>query len=169
MNKKIENLDTKDCIRTFTGVYVNVFEPDINTINIYDIAHALAFQGRFTGHLPRFYSVAQHSIMCSKRVEPKYKLQALMHDASEAYLTDMPSPIKNRMPQYREVEDKLMGVISEIFNFEYPLHPSVKEADRGELEREWHCLMLNNDEWFECWTPQRAKEEFLDEYFQLAF
>jgi len=91
----IENLFTPNCIRTFTGKYVNVFEPTLEMICIEDIAHALSMQCRFGGHLPYFYSVAQHSINCSFLVDtPCLKLEVLMHDASEAYLLGIPSPIK---------------------------------------------------------------------------
>ena len=46
-----ENLYTKDCIRTFTGIYMNVFNPTSEMICIEDIAHSLSLQCRFAGHL----------------------------------------------------------------------------------------------------------------------
>jgi uncharacterized protein len=80
---KYENLYEPDCIRTYTGLYINVFNPKPEMIEIEDIAHALSFQCRFGGHLPKFYSVAQHSLNCSYLVkEPALKLTALLHDAS---------------------------------------------------------------------------------------
>lgn len=136
-----ENLYS-NCIRTFTGKYIDVFNPDPEMICIEDIAHALAQTPRFGGHLKHFYSVAHHSMHCSELVRND-KLAALMHDASEAYLTDMPRPIKMQMPQYREVEDRLMTVISKKFGFQYPLSKEVKIADENALSYEWNILMIN--------------------------
>lgn len=138
----MENLYTPNCIRTFTGKYVNVFEPTIDMICIEDIAHALSNQCRFGGHLPRFYSVAQHSIMCCELADSEYKLQALLHDASEAYLLDIPRPIKHGLSNYKVIEDRLMTLIAEKFGFDYPLHEQVKHIDEVVLRFEWDHLML---------------------------
>lgn len=156
-----ENLFTPDCIRTFTGIYVNVFEPTLEMICIEDIAHALSNQCRFGGHLPEFYSVAEHSCYCAQLVKDEHKLAALLHDASEAYLVDIPSPIKARLSNYKEIEEKLMHIISEKFGFGYPLHNDVKIADASALVAEWNCLMLGKE------TPflvglgnKKAKQQF---------
>lgn len=145
---KTENLHAGDCIRTHSGQYVNVFDPDPDTILIEDIAHALANQCRFGGHLPRFYSVALHSVYCSHQVhEKELRLAALMHDASEAYLLDIPSPIKRKLYDYTHIEHGLMYVIAKKFGFEWPMHQKVKEADRIMLEMEWECFVLNKQSW----------------------
>lgn len=141
----IENLYTPDCIRTYRGKYINVFEPTPEMICIEDIAHSLSMQCRFAGHLPQFYSVAQHSILCCQLItEKEHKLAALLHDASEAYLLDIPKPIKNKLGNYKEVEDNLMSVIAKKFGFAYPLHDKVKEVDNYMLEWEWNSLMIKN-------------------------
>lgn len=132
-------------IRTYTGHYLNVLEPDPAMINIVDIAHALSMNVRFGGHLPAFYCVAQHSIIVSNWVKPEHRLAALLHDASEAYLIDLPRPIKQQLPDYKVIEDNLMRVISGVFGFEYPFHESIKEADDTVLEIEWNCLMLGKN------------------------
>lgn len=143
-----ENLYTKDCIRTASGLYMNVFEPTSEMVCIEDIAHSLTFQCRFGGHLPSFYSVAQHSLNCSYLIEnPELKLAALMHDASEAYLLDIPRPIKQRLDNYKEIENVLMKVIAEKFGFAWPLHEDVKKVDELMLQTEWDCLMLRNKPW----------------------
>lgn len=108
----MENLYTPDCIRTFTGIYMNVFEPTPEMICIEDIAHSLSMQCRFGGHLPEFYSVAEHSWHCSLMVANEHKLAALLHDASEAYLLDIPRPIKHRLNNYKKIEDNLMNIIA---------------------------------------------------------
>lgn len=143
----VENLYTKDCIRTYSGIYMNVFEPTLDMICIEDIAHALSMQCRFGGHLQTFFSVAQHSLNCSYLVDEKYKLPALLHDASEAYLLDIPRPIKNRLSNYKEIEDTLMILIAEKFEFTYPLDKEVKDIDEQMLRTEWDCLMLKKYVW----------------------
>jgi 5'-deoxynucleotidase YfbR-like HD superfamily hydrolase len=123
---------------------MNIFQPTQHMICIEDIAHSLSHQCRFNGHLPTFYSVAHHSILTAERVDPEHKLAALLHDASEAYLCDIPRPIKPHLTNYKEIEDKLMQVIAEKFGFGYPLHSDVKQADEYMLIWEWHDLMLQD-------------------------
>jgi len=137
-----ENLFLPDCIRTFTGKYVNVFDPDPATIDIIDIAHALAKEQRWGNHLSKNYSVAQHSIICSELVPTENKFTALMHDSTEAYLRDLCSPIKKKLIGYKDLENSLMKHLADIFGFEYPLPERVKEADAFMLKREWNALML---------------------------
>lgn len=137
-----ENLNTPYCIRTVSGQYVNVFDPDPDTILIEDIAHALSMQCRFGGHLPVFYSVAQHSICVSNWCDQQNKFTALMHDASEAYLLDLPRPIKREMPCYKKVEDQLMEVIAKKFGFSFPFDSDVKVSDEVALKIEWDYLMI---------------------------
>jgi len=165
----MENLYTPNCIRTFTGIYMNVFEPTLEMICIEDIAHALSNQCRFGGHLPTFYSVAQHSIECCAMAEDKYKLQALLHDASEAYLIDVPRPIKTELSNYKEIEDNLMRLISEKFGFTYPLEQQVKNIDEIQLRYEWNKFMLNNPGNTLCLTPKQAKQKFLSTFELLGY
>lgn len=164
----MENLFTPDCIRTYTGLYMNVFDPTPEMICIEDIAHSLAFQCRFGGHLPEFYSVAQHSVYVCDIVEANpgedsVRLQALLHDASEAYLLDIPSPIKHKLDDYRKIEQRLMVAIADKFGFPYPLHQSVKDADKDLLRIEWDVLMLRLRTTHEIipWLSAVAEFEFL--------
>jgi hypothetical protein len=164
-----ENLYTPNCIRTFTGIYMNVFEPTLDMICMEDIAHALSNQCRFGGHLPEFYSVAQHSITMSNKMHENHKLAALLHDASEAYLLDIPSPIKKGLSNYKEIEDRLMFLIAEKFGFQYPLHEKVKEVDEYMLQWEWSNLMLGRKIFPEikCLWPGDAEELFLTTFDEL--
>lgn len=164
---KEENLFTPDCIRTFSGLYMNVFEPTLEMICIEDIAHALSMQCRFGGHMQTFYSVAQHSCSCALNMPDEYKLQALLHDASEAYIIDIPSPIKKGLSNYKEIENRLMKLIAEKFGFVYPLEKPVKEIDRAMLKLEWYNLVITKSEQFECWSNQLAKSKFLSYYYEI--
>lgn len=158
-----ENLYTPDCIRTFSGKYVNVFEPTEEMIDINDIAHALANQCRFGGHLQSFFSVAQHSLNCFYFIrEQELKLTALMHDASEAYLLDIPRPIKNRLANYKEIEDGLMRLIAKKFGFIYPMPQKVKDIDEKMLQVEWDYLMIKDESWqLPTSSHQEVKNNFL--------
>lgn len=161
-----ENLYAKDCIRTVSGIYINVFEPTAEMICIEDIAHGLANQCRFGGHLPEFYSVAEHSLNCCYLIEePEHKLAALMHDASEAYLMDIPRPIKQRLSNYKEIEDGLMKLIADVFGFEYPLHEKIKKVDETMLQIEWDCLMLKNARWL---LKKRSYWEVKSDFISMA-
>lgn len=156
-----EKLFSTDCIRTFSGKYLDVFNPDPEQICIEDIAHALANQCRFSGHTSKFYSVAQHSVMVSRRVPDRFKLQALMHDASEAYMLDIPTPIKLKLPAYMVAEKNLMHCIADKFKFEWPMRVQVYEADKQELQSDWYFFMEKGNRNAECWTFEKAKTEFL--------
>lgn len=158
----IENLYATNSIRTFTGIYINVFDPTTEMICIEDIAHALSHQCRFGGHLPEFYSVAQHCYLAATEALPEDKLQALMHDASEAYLLDIPRPIKQELSNYKEIEGRLMSFIARKFQFDYPMSDAVKDIDEGLLVMEWECLMIRTRPAFKCWKPQEAKNKFIE-------
>ncbi len=158
-----ENLDEKDCIRTFKGIYVNVFEPTVEMFNIRDIAHALSNIPRFGGHTKIPYSVAQHSVMVARFVKPEHAIEALLHDASEAYILDMPSPIKHKMPEYMELESKIMSVIAKKFGFQFPLSNEVKIEDRKQLEHEWEGLILKSKH-ITIWDNVQSEKEFMYAY-----
>lgn len=131
-----------NCIKTRCGHYVNVFDPDPDTIDIRDIAYALARMPRFGGHTNQFFSVALHSVAVHNVMqEEENRLCALLHDASEAYLIDIPSPIKQHLPEYKKIEEGLMKVIAEKFGFQWPLPEIVKIADQEQLQIEWEELM----------------------------
>jgi hypothetical protein len=166
----MENLYTPNCIRTFSGQYVNVFNPDPETINIEDIAHALSFQCRFGGHMPEFYSVAQHLINCSYMADDEHRYAALMHDASEAYLLDIPRPIKKGLANYTEIEDNLMRAIATRFNFTYPMSPHVKYIDDQMLNIEWDTLILKKKriEFMHPFSSSLAKKSFLERFHELG-
>ena len=127
-----------------SGIRFWVLTPDINSILLPDIAHALAFQCRFGGHTRKFYSVAQHCILVSNLVredDVELKLAGLLHDATEAYLVDLPRPIKVQMPIYKETELRLEAVIAERFKISMDAFKYVKKYDEEALSIEARSLM----------------------------
>lgn len=164
---KIEDAP-KDCIRTHSGIYINIFDTTPEMICIEDIAHGLSFQPRFAGHLDRLYSVAQHSIKSAEMASEPNKFAALLHDASEAYMLDMPTPIKARMPEYQIIENNLMSVIAKKFGFQFPLDPEIKIIDKVMVNLEWEMLVMSNNKEFKCLTAIQAKKEFLRIYYALC-
>lgn len=163
-----ENLNTPDCIRTHSGIYFNVFSPKPEMVDIDDIAHALSNQCRWGGHSAKFYSVAQHCVGMLPHVEPKDRLSALLHDASEAYLVDVPRPIKKKLANYHEIEEKVMRAIAQRFEFEWPMEVAVVEADEAMLKYEWERLILDKGENLICFSPTEAKALFLKEFYALT-
>lgn len=130
-----------DWFQTYTGRAIYLIDPRPDEICLEDIAHGLANLCRFNGHVSTFYSVAQHSIFVSEIVPPHLALQALMHDATEAYLGDMVKPLKNSMPAYRSAEDYMWACICAHFNLPVVLDPAVKHADLVALATEREQLM----------------------------
>jgi hypothetical protein len=106
-----------DWIQTFMGRQFWPLEPRAEDIDIKDIAHALSNLCRYGGHTEQFYSVAQHCVLVSNAVPAEFALYGLLHDASEAYLIDVPRPIKHAegMHAYRRAEARLEEVIYESF------------------------------------------------------
>lgn len=132
----------KPLIRIVTGKIVDVTCPASIKQHCTPevIAHALAHMPRWGGHTPTFYSVAQHSIAVSLLVDPRHKLCALLHDASEAFLMDLPRPVKQLLPAYKELENQVMENIAAAYGFEWPMPEEVKKADELVLQREWEDM-----------------------------
>lgn len=103
-------------ILTFTGKHFDPTNPEENLINLSDIGHALSLICRGNGHVKYFYSVAQHSIACCQEAQARgysdrVQLACLLHDASEAYLSDVTRPVKKLLTAYLEVEENLQNMI----------------------------------------------------------
>src|SRR5262245_24308662 len=86
-----------DWIPTYTGNRFDFGGPNPSDIDIRDIAHGLSHICRFGGRTTRFYSVAQHCLLVSRLVDPKYAMHGLMHDAAEAYIGDIVRPLKQKL------------------------------------------------------------------------
>ena len=184
-------------IRTHTGRrfdYAALLRNEPVEIHILDIAHALSRICRFGGHCSLYCSVAEHSVRVEKRVRglhevhaqvtragDEYLRAALLHDASEAYLGDMPSPLKALLGPYRTLEHNLEKQIAKEFGFD-PGHPGthgtyevpwravLKQADREMLAVEMRDCVGHVNEglpeppagyYAQGWAPERGREEFL--------
>lgn len=177
------NSQYKGWIGTYTGKAFSVMHPEMSKadINIYDIAHALALACRWTGHVRRHYSVAQHSVLVAKWLEENgydrttQKL-GLFHDASEAYISDISRPVKEELSNYKQIEERLMAVILEKYNLP-ALWSAIKIADDALLVTEWRDLMRAGPRKWDYqpkagaqkktirpWWPTRAEFQFLWTY-----
>ena len=127
----MENMkQTKSCITTASGRFFDLLKPEEYEYDIEEIATALSNLCRYTGHVNRFYSVAEHSVLVSRLVPSKHALAALLHDASEAFVGDVSSPLKKLLPEYKKIEEAIQQAIANHFNLEYPFPKEVHEADK---------------------------------------
>jgi 5'-nucleotidase len=169
-------------ITTFSGNKFHILDPRPEEVLIEDIAHALSLLTRFTGHVRRFYSVAQHSVIVSGTCLREDALAGLLHDASEAYLADLNSPLKHspEMARYRTAEKRLQTVIYERFGLPPKEPASVKFADRRMVVTEARDLLPGGGkDWvgFEDvtplfthivpWNPELAEAAFLQRFNEL--
>lgn len=153
--------------QTFTGQRFDTFDPKPMQFNIRDIAVALSRICRFNGHTKRHYSVAEHCILMATHLRNldapiSHAYAALMHDLSEAYLPDMPGPIKVHFPDFIAAEDLIMQRAANVFGFEWPLPAIVKEFDRRILIDERDQAMAKPpSEWGITGEPLGVKLMFL--------
>lgn len=119
-NEEKAKIRMSDYITTYTGLHFVPIDPDPALIDIRDIAHSLPLICRGNGQVKTFFSVGQHCINCAKEAEARgfskrIILAALVHDACECYLSDVPRPFKKSIPAYREAEHRLLDIIYERF------------------------------------------------------
>jgi len=117
---------------TVSGRVIDLADPNPRDLVIGDIAHGLAHVCRFAGHLPMFYSVAEHSLLVMWILyETPLRLHGLLHDASEAYLGDVSRYLKHSsfMDGYRILEHVMQGAIARAFKL-----PELSTAERHQLK-----------------------------------
>lgn len=120
-------------ITTFSGLNFNYLNPTLQSICIEDITQSLSHECCFAGHLAAFYSVAQHSLLLSQLVPPEYALEALLYNASAAYCRDIPSPLKQLLPNYQIVESLVDTVIRKKFAL---------PSEKSDVVHFYHLIML---------------------------
>lgn len=123
-------------LQTFSGLPFYAEDMTKNRISIIDIAEALSKLCRYGGHCIDFYSVAEHSVLCyryarERGFDTRIQRAALLHDASEAYLVDIPRPIKPHLPGYYDLEHEIMMAVAGVYDFSWPMPPEVKHIDNA--------------------------------------
>jgi len=120
---------TKTCMQTYSGKFFDYKDFSDYEYPIEEIASALSNICRFNGHLKYFYSVAQHSVIVSNIVPPKLALEALLHDAAEAYVGDTITPLKNAGPGFKALEAQIDDKIRAQFGLPIDMSRKVHDAD----------------------------------------
>ena len=171
---------TPSCITIHGGGYFDILAPERGEYGIETIANALSNLCRYTGHVDRFYSVAEHSVLVSRMVPERYAMEGLLHDASEAFVGDVSSPLKKLLPDYKRIEENVQADIARRFNLVYPFPHEIHDADKRIYwaERQnispgrdglWHQEYRASRKYKpEGWQPAKAKREFLKRYRELA-
>lgn len=171
-------------IVTFTGRIVDPLNLKPEKVNIIDIAHSLALQCRFTGHVRWHYSVGQHSVLATRFAADlgypvKVQKGILIHDGSEAYCADLARPVKHAAglgEAYRAVEDAIQAVVAARFGVKYPFASEIHLFDNAMLAAEQRDLMprfrhietpLVYPYPIERWDPEYTEDSFLDLYEEL--
>lgn len=164
-------------IQTYTGIWFTPLDPKVQDIDIRDIAHALSNMCRYAGHVRKFLSVAEHCVYASYLVDPEDALEALLHDGTEAYLVDVPRPVKYMLPEYILYENALQRAMDQRFSLK-PHTKQLKYVDTQLLVTESAQLFytgivvedippLANFK-IECWNPGYAEAMFLNRFYELA-
>ncbi len=172
-------------IMTVSGKTLGYYNGSYEAIDIEDIATGLSNICRFAGQVEQFYSDAEHSVnvaleVYSKTSNARAAMQALFHDASEAYMNDCPAPLKNCIGnQFREIETRIQNLVMDVLHIDrYSLSPEIKEADRRWAVTEKNILQPESPKWggdwmhvrpypvneLACLSPSEARAEFLIAY-----
>lgn len=174
-------------IKTFTGIMIDPIKPQADLLCIEDIAHALSMLCRANGHFKSFYSVGQHCINCMREAQARgysrrVQLACLLHDGSEAYLSDVTRPVKEELPVYKKIEEPLQELIWEKW-LGSPLtqeeNRQVFDIDDAVLYYEFIALMDNTKLWeeaprleskpvFEFMGFEKTQREFMELFRGLA-
>jgi len=172
---------TKSCISTSSGRFFDLLKPEEYDFDIEEIATSLSNLCRYTGHVNRFYSVAEHSVLVSRLVPERLALTGLLHDASESFIGDVSSPLKKLLPEYQQIEDRVQTAIARHFGLEYPYPAEVHEADKRMYWQE-RQEVANNGVRDELWhqdlratrrvsatglAPHMARRMFLSRYKEI--
>lgn len=179
LEKELVSEPKGDWIQTYNGHKFYPLSPEYSVIDIKDIGHSLSLQCRYTGHCNYFYSVAEHCCHLydyAKKHKPEFAMWALLHDATEAYLSDVPRPIKPMIPEYKVWETRLMSVIATRFGLRGKEPEYVKEIDFRILKDEYDQIMNKGPKWdlpekglgvkIEGWNFARAKVEFMYRFYE---
>lgn len=177
-------ITTDGCFRTYSGIKFNILNPTFDMISPEDIIRGLAHKTYYSGFSPRFFSIAEHSLLVCEFYEmcnpDDYigQLQALIHDASEAYTGDMIKPIKNLLPNFVLIENKIQSTIYQKYNIDSEVRKAkVKEIDNRiqdiEADAFYHYDLLNDrsknivDKWIKYLSPTDSYHAFWEKYNEI--
>jgi 5'-deoxynucleotidase YfbR-like HD superfamily hydrolase len=123
-------------IETYSGNSFDLFDPNPAEVRLLDVAAGLAHVCRFGGHCQEFYSVAHHSIHVSRELpdEPRLQLLGLFHDAGEAYVGDIPRPLKAEFEEFERIEERILDAVWKSVGVESP------------TDDEWERVMAADDQ-----------------------
>lgn len=169
---------------TFTGERFWPLDPKPWDFHLGDIAHHLSMTCRYGGAVQRFYSVAEHSVLVSLFVAPEYAKEALLHDASEAYVGDLIRPLKHQpeLKAFRDAEDRIYPMVMTAFKVESTpeSRAAISEVDDRIIVDETQALMRCPEKYADRYPvgralgatiraldPQAAKALFLSRYLEL--
>lgn len=166
-------------MQTFTGRQFWPVDPRAEEIFIEDIAQSLSKQCRYAGHCRKFYSVAEHSVYVSYCVPPVLAFCGLMHDATEAYVVDVPRPLKPFLEGYKGIEDKVWLAVAERFGLPAQMTAEIHVADNAVLlaekaqlmdptPAEWSVPGVPADVVIQGLTPDEAYEFFMERFNELS-
>ena len=164
-------------IGLLSGGFFDFIDLAQSKFTIDDIAHNLSMICRYTGACEKFFSVAQHSVLVSLAVPHEHALAALLHDSSEAFMSDLNSPLKALLPQYKALELKVEKEIFSRLALPFPMHPAIKVADTAVFLAENRDLRgihsyAGSIEAYPKkivpWNSAKAKKEFMKRFVELT-
>jgi len=203
-------MEVKPWLPSYTGRVLDILEPTPDMVDVHDVAHALSMTCRYGGHCREFYSVAEHSVLVHDialnilhdaartrtgdfplGLTPLARLVVFLHDAAEAYVGDLISPIKRSIPTFQLLENRWTKAVDDHFELDgalavpsVPLKNLIREADTLAVSIEVVSLYPNpSDGWWErfpvptaadlashpigCLSPSEARRKFLSTFFKL--
>lgn len=132
-----------ETLYTISGQAVRVGLGSRDTCSLDDMAHGLALINRYLGQTPKPYSVAQHCVLMATVVPDGFQLEALIHDAHEVFVGDVPRPLKRMLPDFCKLEAAMERSVRAAFKLPSSMSPEVKEADLRMLVTEARALGMS--------------------------
>ena len=171
----------QDAIKLLSGEFYSYTDPKSNKWTIEDVALGLSHICRYAGQVKKLYSVAQHAYYVSYCVPEEFAMDGLCHDNVEAFLVDIPTPLKRMLPEYKKIEAQHEAEMFSRLGLQYPMHPEVHKADLRVFGAEVRDLQPANTNW-DCligvepyeaqitpWSSEKARRMFLQRYYELSW
>lgn len=172
-----------DYIALDNGTKLSLTKPDTKVMNIENIANALSMQCRFNGQISRFYSVAQHCLLVSEiaeKADSSHAFVGLMHDATEAYIGDLSSPIKQMLPDYQKLETLIWKKLCQRYELPTQLPKEIhiydhialiteaSQLQKGNTWKTWYPELEPSDHFIIPLNPPEAAKAFIERFKELT-